>query len=53
MSVCVTRAEVESGGGGREGMTGKTGREEGKWFIAAAWPVIKEKQHSQQEAEGP
>ena len=53
VSVCVTRAEVESGGGGREGMTGKTWREEGKWFIAAAWPVIKEKQHSQQEAEGP
>lgn len=53
MSACVTRAEVESGGEGGEGMTGKTWREEGKWFTAAAWPVIKEKQHSQQEAEGP
>lgn len=42
---------MESGGGG-EKYTGQVREEEGAVLIAAAQPIIKEKQHSQQEAEG-
>lgn len=49
--VCASALEVESGGGG-EKCTGQVREEEGAVLIAAARPIIKEKQHSQQEAEG-
>lgn len=50
--VCVSALVIRAGRWGGEWTTGQVVEGRGEVFIAAAQPVIKEKQRSQQEAEG-
>lgn len=50
--VCVSALVTRAGRWGGEWTTGQVVEGGGEVFIAAAQPVIKEKQRSQQEAEG-